>query len=69
MKSLIELLNLWLLQFFFIRIYWVEETDGPSKGKTTGYGVLIPVVPMSGWNFMRGRFNRYIPTHPWHLGC
>ncbi len=56
--------NIILIQWLFTRISWTEETDGPNKGKTVGYGILFPVVPLSGWTCFKGRLGKYIPLHP-----
>jgi len=48
-------LNLLVVQWLFFRIYWNTEPDG----EVLGWGILGPVLPVSGWFGLR-----YIPRKP-----
>jgi hypothetical protein len=38
-------LNMFLVQWFFVRIIRTDDKDG----NTLGYGIMGPVLPMRGW--------------------
>lgn len=48
--SKLGLANFWLVQFLWVRVYKYEDDDG-----TTGYGILGPTMPFSGW------WSNYLP--------
>jgi len=70
--SYIGWLNIILVQFLFIRIFWTEETEGQNKNKIVGYGILFPVIPLTGWivgNFSTNyNFGLWKPLHRTLIG-
>lgn len=50
------LLNLLLLQWFFVRLYRAIDI---KTGRTVGFGLLLGIVPLTGW------WSRYIG--PWRI--
>lgn len=45
----LRFVNYYILQWFCIRLAKVVDTDGPHKGKITGWQILYPIHPISGW--------------------
>lgn len=64
--SLLKVLNLFLIQWLFVRLARVTESDG----RTNGWCLIGPVLPLTGW------WSRYIGRarplvwfrRPQHLG-
>lgn len=52
--TLIGWFNLLILQWFFVRLFYVEEEDGTISG----WGLNFPVLPLTGW------WSNYIPAKP-----
>ncbi len=52
---LLGLINIILIQWLFFRIAKEWDTD---NGKTLSYGILFPVIPLTGWK------SKYIPNNP-----
>lgn len=66
--SKFKLLNMFILQWFFIRICYFVHDDGFQFA----WGFLFPVVPLTGWRSyvdpLNGhKFSNYIPKKPFNI--
>jgi hypothetical protein len=43
-------LNKYVLQWGCVRLAKVVDTDGINKDKITGWKIIYPICPTSGWN-------------------
>lgn len=64
-------LNFWLFQWFGFRVfgeYKVANLES-DDARRVGWGVLFPVLPLTGWDFFGWR-TRFWPRHtrPFRLG-
>jgi hypothetical protein len=53
-NSWVGWLNIIILQWFFVRLFYQLK----DNGEILGYGLLLPVVPLTGW------WNDYVPAKP-----
>ena len=60
MKKWLETLNYYFLQWFFIRLYY-EHYDDDITETPVAWGILFPIVPMTGWNseFAPGKYRKF----------
>lgn len=52
-------LNFWVFQWFGVRVYGTYA----DEGRRLDWGLLWPVLPLSGWKFF-GRSTRFWPPGP-----
>lgn len=50
--TLLKFVNIVFCQWFFIRL---AKTQNVKTGETIGWGVMFPIVPLTGW------FSDYVP--------
>lgn len=55
--SCIGWLNIIILQWFFVRLYYVENEQNNIKN----YGFIFPIVPLTGW------WSDYFPHEYWNI--
>lgn len=46
-RSWLGYLNFFLLQWFFIRV--ARSIENEFSNKTVGFGIMVGIVPMTGW--------------------
>lgn len=54
-------LNIIVLQWFFIRLYYVEATQNSAESYIERYGFMFPIIPLTGW------WSDYIPRNYWSI--
>lgn len=55
--SWIGWLNITILQWFFVRLYYVEN----DQNNIENYGLMFPIVPLTGW------WSNYFPHKYWNV--
>jgi len=55
--SWIGWLNIIILQWFFVRLFYLEN----DRGNVENYGFMFPIVPLIGW------WGNYFPHKHWDI--
>lgn len=59
---IIGILNFFIFQWLFIRLYfefdkcYYFELENRGKAPATGFGIMFPRIPMTGWLFWNDKY-------------